>query len=137
MATLVKNFPLINVSTKNLVTALLFISAIVGLFFIPELLSLRGRIGVGSHKVESISPVKPEVLPQEQPAVSPLEDLLNKINSGYYSKQERHAEVAGQQARNGNQQFEVAPGKVLSWETLKADKGESSLRRAQSTARTL
>lgn len=106
----------VSVSIKNLLLFLLFIAVILVLFFIPELLKMDWIKWPGfsftRRQTQAVS------VPE---ALSPLDEVIDRINRGYYST---------------TRSIETPQG-PLNWEYLRSSETQADLNRAVATAKSL
>lgn len=121
IATASRGVSLSGISIKNILYFLLFVAVILFLFFIPEILKYDWSAWFASGGKRQI---RDEVA---EPRISPLQDVLNRINSGQYAPR-----VTTQQGR-----VAVPRPSELTWEYIRSPQVKAEMDRGLALARSL
>ena len=122
MATAVgRGISAVGISLKNIIFFLLFAAVILFLFFIPEILKLNWSDWLSSR-------VRPAAVLESSAVrefVSPLEEVIDRINSGYYAVEKTMVEAAGSEPQQ------------ITWEYIKSNQSKAKFTQAVALARSL
>lgn len=128
MGVLTKRIQVVNVSTKGLVFALLAAITIVALFLIPDFIGTGRR--ASSTRTARVSAVPAPV----QERHSPLQQLLEEVEAGAYSRKAGQAEAV--RSAEGTQQAKPLLNEATAtWDSIRSDPSREAIAHARDVAK--